>query len=58
METIKLGQWARYFPDGISLSAYNRIGRLIKSRGPLVKIKIIKGDHVSLQAALDKLEKE
>lgn len=55
---IKLSQWERHYPDGCSLSTFQRICRLIRRLGTEVRVDIKRFDHEGLRAALDKLEKE
>lgn len=57
MRTITLGDWSRYYPDGVSRIAYARLNRLILRLGTTATIRITPGCHDSLRAALDKLEK-
>ena len=56
--TVKtyLGQWHKLFPDGISRTQYNRIGKIIALWGR-VKAELIPGDTEQLDRELDRIEK-
>lgn len=43
-DCIPLGDLVARFEDGISLSAYDRIGRLIRKHGPLATLELILGN--------------
>lgn len=55
LTVVKLGEWQNHFPDGVSVSHYRRICNAIVKYGSIL-IKIIPGDHDSLEKALVKLE--
>ena len=53
---IRLADWQDYFPDGVSLAAYQRIGRLIRRFGTVVVITLTDATPEALWAAMDLLE--
>ncbi len=53
---IALGKIVTLFEDGISLSSYQCIGRLINQYGPLTKIELESIDNDSLREALKQAE--
>lgn len=57
MEVIRLGNWERLFPDGVSQDTYFWINRLILKYGGFVKIRVRPNDHESLRAALAQIER-
>ena len=57
---VGLGEWQREFPDGCSLTTYQRIGRLIRRHGTeaLIRLDWTGAEPESvLCAALDRLER-
>ncbi len=55
---VKISELDRHYPNGYSLTTYQRIGRLIREHGTLVKVNIRPGSFESLRRALDRLEKQ
>lgn len=55
--TIKLSQWERHYPDGCSLSTFQRIGRLIRRLGTELTVDIKRFDQEGLRAAVAAAEK-
>lgn len=55
---ISISEWQRHFPEGVSLATYNRIGRLIRERGTMARIKIFALCEAGLRRALDDLERK
>jgi hypothetical protein len=55
MRTFNLSDWRTYFPDGISLAAYQLIRRLIRRYGEFVQVACGPGDHAALSRELSRL---
>lgn len=57
--TFRLDQWEKAFPDGVSLATYQRISRVIRNLGGLMKISVRTiGDEIDLRSELDRLERK
>lgn len=58
--SFQISQWEKHFPDGVSIADYQRIGRIIRTRGMFVTITLRATDPdermVELTAALRKIE--
>ena len=55
--TIKLSEWERHFPDGISLSTYQRIGRILRQYGTYATwITMVEWTEEELRKELDRIE--
>ncbi len=54
--TFKLSQWQDYFPDGVSLSTYQRIGAIIRKHGTRLTVTLGEVTEANLVRALKAIQ--
>lgn len=60
--SFQISQWQKHFPNGVSQSNYERIGRIIRKKGMFVTVSLQTLDaderQIELTTVLKKLENQ